>query len=532
MESLTSFDIALIVGCSLGAATLIALISAALGNRHRKAKGVVSANLAPTFLFDGENLRDATLDAQLLIKDAAKHLSDRQAMLHVFAARFPTLDQVMNSIERGATQRVPPADAGKMSMRVAEIDGLIRVTLLGTDTDESESISQVAAHDALVSEVHFLRSLADQSPQLIWQQDHVGKLSWANTAYMALSDKVTGNTLASTWPSEAVFPDLHLDADSAGPKNRRASVTFPNEGTEAWYDVTTVKAGKSALHFANEAGAIVQAEQSKRKAVQTFSKIFAHLSIGLAIFDQKRRLSIFNPALTALTRISPQNLTARPTIDMFLDELREARMLPEPKNYITWREQFKELEDAARAGTYCEMWDLPDGQTFRVTGQPYQDNAFAFFFEDVTAEIALTRRFRTDIETGQSVLDTLDDAIAVFSESGTLVMSNEAYTTLWNVEADNLFQHRDFTSEMSRWQDQTAGSPVLSKLQSFFGSGRKEQTWKNNLSLDDGRQYDCTAKLINGGKTMVSFAPTTAKIRPIIHKISMPDPAIHSQMKG
>ena len=124
---------------------------------------------------------------------------------------------------------------------------------------------------------------------------------------------------------------------------------------------------------------------------------------------------MFNPVLLDLTGMPAEALAIRPSIRTFLDGLRERGKLPEHRDYRSWREQVADLEAKAESGTYAETWTLTSGQTLRVTGRPHPDGAIAFLFEDISAEVTLTRRYRAEIETGRAVLDALPEAIAVFS---------------------------------------------------------------------------------------------------------------------
>jgi PAS domain-containing protein len=480
------------------------------------------ANFAPTFLLDGDELIDATSDARLLISAAPRKMTARQAVFFIFRDRFPTLEQ-------GKSMRVLPADDSQMWIELTEIKGRRRIALHGSQGEANTTFSDHAVQSAMVKELTFLRTVAEYTPQQIWQQDPEGKLLWANHAYLATSDwmlKQADKPFAS-WPDKPLFEDLHHGVPETKPLQRRVSLKMPEQKTDSWYDITSLRDGDTTLHFATSADNAVLAEQSRNKLLQTLSKTFAHLSIGLAIFDHKRQLAIFNPALIELTHASPEFLSARPTVDMFLDHLRELRLLPEPKNYSNWREQFKALENAARKGSYSEHWNLPDGLTYRVSGKPHSDGAFAFFFEDISSEVALTRRFRTDIETGQSVLDTLPDAIAVFSANGTLVMSNKSYAELWDLPIDNLIERNDIRQELRIWTQKCAASAIWSDLRDFIGTLGERDMWTNAAVLDDGRQVTCIAKPIPGGMTMVTFeiAPPT---RPHIQILTRNDPSLHA----
>lgn len=161
-----------------------------------------------------------------------------------------------------------------------------------------------------------------------------------------------------------------------------------------------------------------------------------------------------------MTGLNFEFLSGRPTLDAVLDRLHETRMLTEPKNYTSWRKQFSAMEHAAKNGTYSEHWGLPDGQTFCVTGRPDPDGAFALFFEDISAEISLARRFRSEIETGQAVLEHIEDAVVVFSNAGNLVMANTAYSGRWGTDLANGMVQYDLRIEMRKWQDRCTPSRI------------------------------------------------------------------------
>jgi hypothetical protein len=72
-----------------------------------------------------------------------------------------------------------------------------------------------------------------------------------------------------------------------------------------------------------------------------------------------------------LLGLSPEYLSARPTLLSFFDNLRDHQIMPEPKNYRSWRESMAELVNAASEGSYLETWSLPSGLTYRVSGRPH-----------------------------------------------------------------------------------------------------------------------------------------------------------------
>jgi PAS domain-containing protein len=277
-----------------------------------------------------------------------------------------------------------------------------------------------------------------------------------------------------------------------------------------WFEVISRKRGAGSLNFATDIGEMVSAENQNRQFLQTMTKTFAQLSIGLAIFDRKRRLVIFNPALLDLTGLPLSFLSGQPPIRTFLDRLRDGNMIPEPSNYRTWREEVAALEVAAERGSYRESWSLPSGQTYRVTGRPHPDGAIALTFEDITAEISLTRSFRSELEIAQGVLDTLDEAIAVFSPAGTLWISNAAYGACWGHAADEM-QQIGFREAISLWQDGSAPGSIWKDARKFAARLNDRVLLEGVIRRHDGRALSCRFMPLPGGASMVGFRPSKEK---------------------
>lgn len=250
------------------------------------------------------------------------------------------------------------------------------------------------------------------------------------------------------------------------------------------------------------ADAAVRAELSLREFVQTLTKTFADLPIGLAIFNRDRNLQLFNPALIDLTGLATGFLTARPTLYAFLDRLREARMVPEPKDYRSWRNQMSSLEAAAASGHHVEMWSLPGGQTYRVTGRPHPDGAVAFLFEDITSEISLTRKFRADLSLSAEVLDALEDAVAVFAAHGELLIWNRQYAKLWGLTPrTTLDEHID------HWRTACGDSPGLAGLSDAVHAPLPDEPLRGAMIGPAGGLLSWRLRALSGGRVMVGFQP-------------------------
>jgi PAS domain-containing protein len=239
--------------------------------------------------------------------------------------------------------------------------------------------------------------------------------------------------------------------------------------------------------------------------MQTLTKTFAQLNTGLAVFDKSRNLALFNPALTELTRLPVDFLASRPSLIEVLDKLRETRAIPEPRDYHAWRKSISDLESAAKDGNYCETWSLAGNLTYRVTGRPHPDGAIAFLFEDISAEMSLTRQFRQEIELSQALLDNMEDATALFSPTGILLQTNDAYRNLWCEDADSLLTETSIVDESRVWHDRCLPTPVWGDLREFALDAEDRVEWNAHIILTDGRVVDCRFLPITGGGTQIIF---------------------------
>ena len=273
----------------------------------------------------------------------------------------------------------------------------------------------------------------------------------------------------------------------------------------AWYDVSSFPRENGRVFLAADVGSVVMAETTQRNFVQTLAKTFAQLSTGLAIFDRQMQLVLFNPALVDLTSLPVDFLSDRPNLLSFFDRLRDGQVMPEPRDYGSWRETMTNMIAAANAGSYCETWTLPSGSTYQVTGRPHPDGAVAFLFEDISAEVSLARRFRSDLELNQGILDELPDAIAVFSANGTLVVTNSAYRHLWTADPEAVLGETSILDAMREWQTRAGPNTLWGELRDFILGRENRAEWSASLMLTDKTEYHCCVHPILNGSTLLKM---------------------------
>lgn len=250
--------------------------------------------------------------------------------------------------------------------------------------------------------------------------------------------------------------------------------------------------------------------------MQILTRTFASLPTGLALFDTERRLQVFNPALVDLMGLDPLFLAARPSFEQFLFTLRELRMLPEPKDFATWRREITEMERAAESGAFGEEWCLDNGRIYHVSGRPQPGGALAFFFEDVTSDATLARSLRQEIELAQTVFDGLQDAVVAFNPAGDTLLCNARYGKIWGEDPCNNLADTGFRHALALWTKTSAQSPFWSELSGFAASAATGAVLQGSVCLLDGTTLGVQARRLRQDCLMIIFRPLVqASIRDI-----------------
>ncbi len=491
-----------LVGVCLG----LAVLALWLVGRPNRRDNVRSAPVDSVhFLLVGNDIVQTTELAQrVLIEAGSLHGRNWRHLYRAFNTRFRGLPKTAEAACALAPARIPAhAENDEAYLTLELVRGHLRLGLedsvRATLADRHLRIHHGFSLDRFGSAAHLY-------PYPVWLTSNSGTLDWANAAYHAL------RPAGPAEPGETPLPELELQIqDGAMSRTERLMIADAGEGKPRWFNVTkTISSDGGSLNYASDIDKVIEAEIAQRKFVQTLTKTFAQLSTGLAIFDRERQLALFNPALIDLLALPADFLSSRPTLVTFFDRLRETRMMPEPKNYSNWRQQIAELVIASVDGRFQETWTLPSGLTYRVTGRPHPDGAIALLFEDISAEISLTRRFRAQLNLGQAVIDTLDEAIAVFSTTGILTNSNRAYRHLWKSDPDTSFAEVSMRDALRQWQSMACSSPFWVRLRDYMIDHGDRTEWFGDVPMKDGTTLECRVSPLTGGATLVGFRPYRA----------------------
>ena len=497
-------EMSIVVFCALAAAAAGLLFVSA--SRPRGTPTQLPGAPGMFFLFRDLCLEHASPGADALMTHGSGE-TDWEVLRSNLAARFPNLpdDAELQRVSDLTVRAAMPDDSARLYL--TREDEMTRVSIEGADQADpcvDHRLKSLQAENAT------LQLAAKTAPYPIWMVDKDSAVQWTNTAY----DELRARSHA---PGDATTPILDIDpAKLTMNQSARIPLKIGDSGNVDWFDVTATHSDAFTMYHAVDINAVIQADVAQRNFVQTLAKTFAQLPIGLAIFDRNGQLALFNPSLVDLTSLPAEFLSARPDLLSFFDRLRENRVMPEPKNYATWRQEIADVIAAATNGDYEETWALEAGHTYRVNGRPHPDGAVAFLIEDITAEIAMTRNFRAELELGQSMMDTFDDAIVVFSSAGILSFCNSAYRDIWKLDPDKTFADVTIVDSIKDWQSQSAPDPAWGDIRDFVMKIGERVAWDSVIEHRVHGELHARVSPIISGATVIRFSAINVAPAPTV----------------
>ncbi len=189
--------------------------------------------------------------------------------------------------------------------------------------------------------------------------------------------------------------------------------------------------------FARDFTDIEAKEAELARHADAQSEVLESLAVAIAIFGADMRLNFFNRAFAALWQLDSDWLDGNPTIDEFLEQLRERRRLPEFVDFRAYKRDVQAMFTAP-APPPPELMHLPDDRTLRVSVASHPMGGLIFVYDDVTDRLALERSFNTLTEVQRETLDQLKEGIAVYGTDGRLKLSNPAFAAIWRLSPHDL----------------------------------------------------------------------------------------------
>jgi len=358
------------------------------------------------------------------------------------------------------------------------------------------------------------RAILDALPIPVWLRDKALALSWANHAFL----KGAGASDLETARREQVALDkgerelaASARSENAIQESRRFSVVNGQRRALAFTEIPLGDAGVigTALDVTDVAAAEARLQQHVDAHADTLDK----LQTAVAIFGRDQKLTFYNKAFVRLWGLPETFLDKHPGDGDILDRLRDARRLPEQRDYQAWkRSRLALYQDGLRDQPSEDPWHLPGGQTIRVVSQPHPFGGLTFLYEDVTARLTLESDYNTLIKVQSATLDTLSEGVAVFGPDGKLKLHNAAFARIWEFEPEDLEgePHVRTISALSR--DKFGDTAIWDQLIQAIVAGASARDL-GDVERSDRSILSLSTSPLPDGATLVTFNDVTDRFR-------------------
>lgn len=481
MYQLNSGELFLLLAvCSAGSCWIYRLLSVAKRD-ERKAQG--AAPIAMLRVSQGGRI-EATPEARALLGlSGAEPLSEGQLFSRLKCGRARVEEAFRRLVRDGVSFRLTSkTEDGRLIFATGRPSGASAVMLLDDRTGVSAAGAEAGAGHAQAERCRDALKTA-------------GVLILAPPGDMA-DDSDIANRLR---------PALAAEAAPGDQAQRRISLPQEDGAVTVW-DITA----HNGVTIAQDAGRTLAAERAMTSFVETISRTFAHLKVGLLIFDAERRLTLFNPVVAGLCNEQAEWLALRPTLRELLDRMRRARTLPEQAEYAIWRRRLLTRVSGEFSQPFEESWHLQDGRTLEVVFRPHVAGGLAVVIEDVTESLALRRVNAVERAARDATTDILEEGVVIFGPDGRYRKSNDAFRRIWEIKCGAPAWKAHVDEVISACKVLSGEHRFWTRLRAAALGGAEKNTGADSIVLSDGRRFSARISPMPDGATLAVFVDVTA----------------------
>lgn len=498
-------------------------VRASLGEHHRLA-ALAAVSPVVAVLIHGDGRIDAPVRfADWLGLDVQPRLL---ADLTTASAGLEPGDLATLSDKVGAAQRAARpftlSVTAQESRRILTIRGERAPAAMGAPgavvlwvQDATEVQGELArfAHDQarLTEAFDALTGLIEAAPLPMWYRGPDLRLAMVNSAYVAAVDGVNA--------SEVIARGIELvegagvggaiaTAGSARAANllRRTAMPTTIGGERRMlrvYDVPLPTGGVAG--FAVDIEELEQARAGIKRFADAQRAMLDRLSAGVAQFGADHTLAFFNQPFQRLAALPPEWLADAPEFDRLLERMREAKRLPEMRDFPGWKAERRDWFTGT-AGAIEEQWHLPGGSHLRVVAQPLPDGGLLLIFEDQTEAVQLAGARDTLLRVRTATSDNLFEALGVFSSDGRLQLWNDRFRQIWGLDEAFLATHPRIDTLVQRAADRLANpkhGQSIAQLVRVAAVDRKHRGGR--VAFADGRHFEFAGVPLPDGNALFTM---------------------------
>lgn len=232
------------------------------------------------------------------------------------------------------------------------------------------------------------------------------------------------------------------------------------------------------------------------------------LSVGVAQFDELKRLTFSNQPFQRLFELPSSTRVDPPPFERFLDIARDKARLPEVRDFPEWRQ---ELAAWFTAGAPVEdAWTLPDGMHLRIVAQPMPDGGLVLVAEDRSEQLALSAMRDTLLRTRTATFDSLFEALAVFAPDGRPQLWNRSFPAIWGLPEEIFDEHPHVDQLLDRIAEGLARPGMRKAIGEVVRAATLDRTQKGGrVMLSDGRTLEFAGVPLPDGNGLLTVIDVT-----------------------
>jgi signal transduction histidine kinase len=403
--------------------------------------------------------------------------------------------------DRGAPFQIPVTDAHgrKLIARGRAVGGMVAVWL-----EEPTVAAEAADYKAILNAL----------PTPVWLRDKGLAVTWGNHAFLKGAGARDIEELRLT-QGALDKNERELAANARGQNSivetKRFTVINGQRRALSFTEIPLGDAG--VIGTAVDVTDLASAEARLQSHVDAHADTLDKLQTAVAIFGRDQKLAFHNRAFARLWGLPENFLERHPSDGEVLDRLREARRLPEQRDWQGWKKARLALYEAGRGGHGEDQWHLPNGQTIKVISQPHPSGGITYLYEDMSERLALESSFQTAQKVQSATLDILKEGVAVFGPDGRLKFHNAAFARIWDFTAEELAREPHVREIAAIAAERFGETGVWDKLSSSILSGMAQKRDLGEVERSDRSILELALAPLPDGASLVTFADVTDRFR-------------------
>ena len=312
----------------------------------------------------------------------------------------------------------------------------------GAETELSKSRTEAARARADFSA---LVGLIEAAPMPMWFRDADMRLQLVNNAYV---DAVGAEDLATVIEGQIEL----LEPEGTRSPAQIAREAMERQDKRERINAVTIDGARRSLRITDlplgqegVAGYAIDIEEQQQvtRAFRAFRNaqraMLDQLSIGVAQFDTDERLTFANRPFRRHFGLTAEATDSGITFTRFLTEAHENGATPQVRDFPEWRSERERWFDGTE--TREENWPLTGRTHLRIIAQPMPEAGLVLIAEDRTEQLELAATRDTLLQTRAATLDSLFEALAIFSPDGLVQLWNRSFAGTWGLNAELLDTH-------------------------------------------------------------------------------------------